>query len=60
MLEKEPVLLFGIAGLDKTSVFDCYKGKPIPKEANRNARKHGAKAAKRGISKEYIAICTGI
>ena len=24
------------------------------------ARKHGAKAAKRGISKEYVAICTGI
>ena len=24
------------------------------------ARKHGAKAAKRGISNEYIAICTGI
>ena len=60
MLEKEPVLLFGIAELDKIFVLDCYKGRPIPKEANRNACKHGAKAAKRGIAKEYIAICTGI
>jgi len=24
------------------------------------ARKHGAKAAKRGISNEYAAVCTGI
>lgn len=60
MLEKEPVLLSGITELDETFVLDCYKGKPVPKEANRNARKHGAKAAKRGISSEYVAICTGV
>lgn len=60
MLEKEPVLLFGIAELDETFVLDCYKGKTVPTEANRTARKHGATAAKRGISNEYIAICTGI
>lgn len=60
MLEKEPALLSGIAELDETFVLDCYKGKPVPKEAGRDARKHGAKAAKRGISSEYVAICTGI
>ena len=60
MLEKEPVLLSGITELDEVFVLDCYKGKQVPVEANRNARKHGAKAAKRGISSEYVAICTGI
>lgn len=60
LLENEPVLLSGIAECDETFVLDCYKGSPVPEEAGRKARKHGAKAAKRGISNEYIAICTGI
>ena len=60
MLEKENVLLSGVAELDETFVLDCYKGKPLPKEVGRSARKHGAKATKRGISNEYVAICTGI
>lgn len=60
LLENNPVLLSGIAEFDETFVLDCYKGGPVPEEAGRKARKHGAKAAKRGISNEYIAICTGI
>ncbi len=60
MLGQEPVVLSGTAELDETYVLDCYKGSPVPESAGRNARKHGAKAAKRGISNEYIAICTGI
>ena len=60
MLIQEPVFLSGIAELDETFVLDCYKGAPVPEDAGRGARKHGAKAAKRGISNEYIAICTGI
>ena len=60
MLEKDPVSLSGIAELDETFVLDCYKGAPVPECTGRKARKHGAKAAKRGISNEYIAICTGI
>lgn len=60
MLGKESVLLSGITELDETFVLDCYKGKMVPPEANRNSRKHGEKAAKHGISKEYIAICDGI
>lgn len=39
---------------------DCYKGGPVPEKVGRKARKHGAKAAKRGISNEYVAICTGL
>ena len=60
MLEKEPAILSGIAELDETFVLDCYKGKQLPEEVSRAARRHGAKAAKRGISSEYVAICTGI
>jgi len=59
-LEKEPVILSGIAEFDETFVLECYKGAPVPEEAGRKARKHGAKAAKPGISSEYVAICTGI
>lgn len=60
LLETEPVVLSGIAEFDETFVLDCYKGAPVPEEAGRKARKHGAKAAKPGISSEYVAICTGI
>ena len=60
LLGQEPVLLSGIAEFDETFVLDCYKGAPVPERAGRKARKHGAKAAKRGISNEYVAICTGI
>ena len=54
------LLLSGVAELDETFVLDCYKGSQVPDSAGREARKHGAKAAKRGISNEYVAICTGI
>lgn len=60
LLKQDPVSLSGISELDETFVLDCYKGAPVPESAGRVARKHGAKAAKRGISNEYIAICTGI
>lgn len=60
LLEKEPVVLSGVVEFDETFVLDSYKGTPVPEEAGRKARKHGAKAAKRGISSEHVAICTGI
>ena len=60
MISLQPVVLSGIAELDETFVLDCYKGAPVPEEAGRSARKHGAKALKRGISNEYVAICTGV
>lgn len=58
--ETEHILLDGVSELDETFVLECYKGKPLPEAAGRKARKHGAKAQKRGISSEYICICTGI
>ena len=60
LLGREPAVLSGIAEFDETFVLNCYKGGPVPESAGRRARKHGARAAKRGISNEYIAICTGI
>lgn len=56
----EPVTLGDVCELDETYVLDSYKGGTIPPAYGRNPRKHGAKAQKRGISNEYICICTGI
>lgn len=56
----ERVVLEGVCELDETFVLESYKGRPLPKTAGRKARRHGAKAHKRGISSEYVCICTGI
>lgn len=53
-------LLGGVSELDETFVLDCYKGRKLDAGAGRKARKHGAKAQKRGISNEYVCICAGI
>lgn len=58
--ENNPVVLSDVSELDETFVLDCYKGKKLPNEVNRKSRKHGAKAVKRGISNEYVCICTGV
>ena len=55
----EPTLLDEVSELDETFVLECYKGKKLPDAIGRPARKHGAKAQKRGISNEYVCICTG-
>ncbi len=49
-----------VSEFDETFVLDCYKGRKLDSTVARTARKHGAKAQKRGISNEYICICTGI
>lgn len=54
------VCLGDVSEFDETFVLDCYKGKEFDGSAPRNPRKHGAKAEKRGISNEYVCICTGI
>lgn len=59
-IEENPVVLSDVSELDETFVLESYKGKSLPASANRKPRKHGAKASTRGISSEYIAICTGI
>ena len=59
-LVNNPVLISGIAEFDETYVLDCYKGSRLPENVTRDARKHGATAQKRGLSNEYVAICTGV
>lgn len=60
VLEEAGVCLGGVSELDETFVLDSYKGSPLPPGLGRPARRHGAKAQKRGISKEYVCICTGV
>jgi transposase-like protein len=56
----EDSVLGGVSELDETYVLDSYKGKKLPENVTRSSRKHGAKAQKRGISNEYLCICTGV
>lgn len=58
--EINEVCLGDVSEFDETFVLDCYKGKKLDGSISRKPRKHGAKAEKRGISNEYICICTGI
>lgn len=60
MADSKPITLSGICELDETFILDSYKGKKLPEKVGRKARKHGAKAQKRGISNEYVCICAGI
>jgi hypothetical protein len=50
----------GVCKLDETYVLESRKGSPIPEDFWRSAGKHGATAHKRGLSNEYISICTGV
>ncbi len=54
-----PLMLQDVTELDETFVLECYKGKSLPSYVTRKPRKHGAKALKRGISNEFICICSG-
>jgi transposase-like protein len=57
---REPTVLGGVCELDDTYVLESLKGTKISDDYWRKPRKHGAKAQKRGISNEYISICTGV
>lgn len=59
-LEDHSVELSGIVELDETFVLESQKGTRFSESSDRSPRKHGAKAQKRGISNEYVAICTGV
>ena len=52
--------LSGVCEIDDTYVLESVKGTKIPEDYTRKARKHGAKAFKRGISDEQISIMAGI
>jgi len=59
-LKANPVKLTGICETDETFVLESVKGRKIPENYHRKPRKHGAKATKRGISEEYICVCTSV
>jgi transposase-like protein len=55
-----PITLEGVCEADETYVLESMKGRKIPNDYHRKARKHGAKASKAGISDEYICVCTSV
>lgn len=59
-LIKSPVALSGVCEADETYVLESMKGRKIQEDYHRKARKHGAIATKRGISNEYICVCTSV
>ena len=58
--QAEPTRLSGVCELDDTYVLESFKGRKLPSDFWRKPRKHGAVAQKRGLSDEYVAICTAI
>ena len=58
--EEQCPCLQDVSEMDETYVLESYKGKKLPACVCRKPRKHGAKAEKRGISNEYVCICTGV
>ena len=59
-LISNPTELTGGCETDETYVLESVKGRKIPEGYHRKPRKHGAKASKRGISNEYVCICTSV
>lgn len=55
-----PTELEGVCEADETYVLENLKGRKIPEGYHRKPRKHGAKAAKAGVSNEYICVCTSV
>lgn len=55
-----PTELSGVCEADETYVLESVKGRKIPEDYHRKPRKHGAVAAKRGISDEYICVCASV
>ena len=55
-----PTGLTGVCEADETFVLESVKGRKIPEGYHRKPRKHGAVATKRGISNEYICVCTSV
>lgn len=59
-LIKQPTEMPGVCETDTTYVLESVKGRKIPPGYHRKPRKHGAVASKRGISNEYVCICTSV
>lgn len=60
VMAEEPTRLNEVCELDETYVLESYKGTKFAPGFGREPRKHGAVAQKRGISDEYICLCTGV
>jgi transposase-like protein len=58
--QTNPTKLTGVCKTDGTYVLESLKGRKIPANYYRKPRKHGAVAAKRGLSNEYICLCTSV
>lgn len=56
----KPVELSGVCEADETYVLESIKGRKIPANYHRKARKHGSTASKPGLSNEQICICTSV
>jgi len=56
----QPTELSGVCEADETYILESVKGKKITENYHRKPRKHGAIASKRGISNEYICVCTSV
>lgn len=54
------IALEGVCEADETYVLESVKGRKIAENYHRKPRKHGAVAKKRGISDEYICVCTSV
>jgi transposase-like protein len=55
-----PTKLSGVCETDETYVLESLKGRKIPENYYRKPRKHGAVGMKRGLSNEYICLCTSV
>jgi transposase-like protein len=55
-----PTELSGVCEADETYVLESEKGRKFPESYHRKPRKHGAMASKRGISSEYVCVCTSV
>lgn len=60
LYQDNPTMLGEVTELDETYVLESYKGKALPDNIGREPRKHGAKAAKPGLSNEQICVCAGV
>ena len=59
-LSAEPIVLSGVCELDETYTLESLKGRKLPENYHREARKRGGKASKPGLSNEQICICAGV
>lgn len=58
--DDSPTVLGEITELDETYVLESKKGTKLEDDSDRNARKRGGKATKRGLSNEQVCLFAGV